>query len=110
MTLQELLGTLASLTGLSAPTFRVPTSVSLAAAWASDFVEAGLLRREPHVPLEGARMSATQMRYDDSRARTELGFTSRPSREALLDAVRYFIATDRVTPGRLAKLHVAETA
>jgi dihydroflavonol-4-reductase len=104
LTMRGVLELLASVSGLHAPTKRVPTSVSLLAAWASDLVEGGLLHREPHVPLEGARMSATQMRYDDTRARTELGYTSRPPREALVDAVRYFMATGRVADARVAAM------
>jgi len=41
------------------------------------------LLREPHVPLEAARMSATKMIFSDNRARTEIGYTSRPAREAI---------------------------
>ncbi|HLK45637.1 MAG TPA: NAD-dependent epimerase/dehydratase family protein, partial [Acidimicrobiales bacterium] len=59
LSMRDLLALLASITGLPAPTLRVPTAVSVLAAFASDAVEAGLLRREPHVPLEGARMAAT---------------------------------------------------
>jgi len=73
----------------------------------SDAVEGGLLRREPHVPLEGARMSATQMRYDDARARDELGYTSRPATAALRDAVAYFVEAGYVEAGRAADVRVA---
>jgi len=31
------------------------------------------------------------MEYDDSRARVELGYTSRPAREALLSAAAWFL-------------------
>jgi dihydroflavonol-4-reductase len=109
--LRELLAVLADLTGRRAPTLRVPASVSLLAARVSDAVEAGLLRREPHVPLEGARMSATQMRFSDARARTELGYASRPAREALCDAARSFLDAGAVdaahAPGVRAALEAA---
>jgi hypothetical protein len=36
-------------------------------------------------------MAATQMRYDDGAARRELGYRSRPAREALLDAARFYL-------------------
>jgi len=104
LTMHELLVLLSEVTGLHAPTLKVPTALSLLAARASDLVEAGLLRREPHVPLEGARMAATQMRYDDARARDELAYTSRPAREALEDAVSFFLATGRVTDARAAQI------
>ena len=70
-------------------------------------MEAGLLRREPHVPLEGARMAATQMRYDDARARDELGYASRPARDALTDAVRFFVDGGYVDAARAATVRGA---
>jgi dihydroflavonol-4-reductase len=102
--MRALLAMLASLTGLRAPSLRVPSGVSVLAARVSDAVEAGLLGREPHVPLEGARMAATQMRYDDTRARAELGYTSRPARDALAAAVEFFVGAGYVDAPRLAAI------
>ena len=89
--LERLLTELAELTGRKAPTLRVPKSVSLAAAWASEIVEGKLLRRTPHVPLEGARMSTTRMAFDDARARTELGYAPRPAREAIAESAAWYL-------------------
>jgi dihydroflavonol-4-reductase len=108
--MDELLALLASLTGLRAPTLRVPSRVSVLAARVSDAVEAGLLRREPHIPLEGALMAATQMRFDDTRARSELGYTSRPARAALADAVEFFVASGYVEASRAAAIRGAASA
>jgi dihydroflavonol-4-reductase len=104
VSMQSLLGELASISGLAAPTHRVPTAVTLLAAHASDAVEARLLRREPHVPLEGARMSATHMRFDDAKARRELGYTTRPTSEALADAIKFFCASGYVSDKRMAMM------
>jgi dihydroflavonol-4-reductase len=89
-TFRQLLEELARVTGRTAPKLRVPHGLSLGAAHVSEFVEGRLLRRRPHVPLEGARMSTTRMAFDDSRARTELGYAPRPAAEALADAVAWF--------------------
>ena len=107
VTMRELLASLAAATSLRAPTLRVPSAVSIAAARVSDAVEAGLLRREPHVPLEGAQMAATQMRFDDSRAREELGYTSRPAADSLRDAARYFVEAGYVREPRAAAIREA---
>ena len=69
LTLQQLLGELAGLTGLPVPRIKVPRSVSLAVAGLSEVVEGRLLRRHPSVPLEAARMSTSQMSFDVTRAR-----------------------------------------
>ncbi|HEV3329183.1 MAG TPA: hopanoid-associated sugar epimerase [Acidimicrobiales bacterium] len=107
LALREMLALLAELTGLRAPTLRVPAAVSVLAARVSDVVEARLLRREPHVPLEGAQMAATQMRYDDARARGELGYASRPARDALSDAVGYFVEEGYVERARASAIRLA---
>ena len=99
-TLQRLLTELAELTGRKAPSLRVPKSVALSAAWASELVEGRLLRRSPHVPLEGARMSTTRMAFDDSRARTELGYAPRSAREAIADSARWYLDNGYVTERR----------
>ena len=70
----------------------------------SEFVEGRLLRRHPSVPLEAARMSTTQMAFDDTRARTELGYAPRPAAEALEDSARWFVANGRVSERRLRRI------
>jgi dihydroflavonol-4-reductase len=104
MAMDELLGTLAEVTGLPFANRRFPRSLALGAGWVSEQLEGRMLGRPPHVPLEAAQMSTTQMRFDDTRARDELGYTSRPAREALRDAARWFVATGRVADARAAKI------
>ena len=101
--LRDVLGTLAAVTGLPAPTRQFPSSLALAAGHVSDFVEGRLLHREPSVPLEGAKMSTTHMSFDDGRARSELGYMSRPPAEALERAARWFVESGAVRPERVAR-------
>jgi dihydroflavonol-4-reductase len=101
--LREVLALLAEATGLPAPTRQFPGSLALAAAWVSDVVEGRLLGREPTIPLEAARMSTTHMSFDDSRARTELGYTSRPAGDALARAAHWFAESGYVRAERLAR-------
>jgi dihydroflavonol-4-reductase len=108
LTLQQLLGQLASLTGLPEPHFKVPRAVSLLVAGVSETVEGRLLRRHPSVPLEAARMSTSQMAFDDKRARGELGYSPRPAVEALEDSARWFAASGRVGERRLARIRWSE--
>jgi dihydroflavonol-4-reductase len=104
MSLATILHELADITGLPRPRFRVPRAVAQAVGRASETVEGRLLRRQPSVPLEAVRMSTTRMAFDDSRAREELGYTSRPAREALLDAVRWYLDNDYIKPSRAARI------
>jgi dihydroflavonol-4-reductase len=104
LSLRELLGDLAAITGLPAPAWRVPRRLTLGAAWISETVEGRLLRRHPRVPLEAARMSTTRMAFDDSRARKELGYQSRPPVEAIEASARWFVENGYVPARRRAKL------
>lgn len=104
LSLEKLLYELSSMTGLSQADFKVPRSVSLAAAWVSDTVEGRLLRRHPSIPLEAARMSTTRMAFDDSRAREELGYSPRPAVEAIEASARWFVENGYVNPKRTARI------
>jgi dihydroflavonol-4-reductase len=104
LTMRELLTELAARTGLPAPTWQVPRLLGLGAGLASHLVEGRLLRRDPAVPWEAARMSTTPMVFDDSRARTELGYTSRPAAEAIESSARWFVDHGYVRPSRYARI------
>jgi dihydroflavonol-4-reductase len=101
--LRDVLAALAEATGLPAPTRQFPNRVALAVAHLSGLVEGRLLGREPTLPLEAAKMSTTHMSFDDRRARTELGYTSRPAAEALHRAAHWFAEAGYVRADRLAR-------
>jgi len=86
------------------PRRQIPRGWVLTAGVASDLVEGRLLRREPRVPLEAARMSATRMIFSDERARSELGHTSRPAREAIEESARWFADNGYVSAHRRAAI------
>jgi dihydroflavonol-4-reductase len=88
--MRAILQALADYTGLPMPRLRVPFGLILAAGASSTLIEGRMLRRDPRVPLEAARMSATPMIFSDERARTEIGHTARPAREAIRESARWF--------------------
>jgi dihydroflavonol-4-reductase len=98
--MRAILQMLAGCSGLPMPRLRLPGGLALAAGVASDVIEGRLLRREPRVPLEAVRMSATWMIFNDERARAEIGHTSRPAREAIEESARWFVENGYVSPGR----------
>ena len=108
LSLHEVLLALAGATGLAAPTRQFPNAFALAAARVSELVQGRLLRGEPSLPLEAARMSTTHMSFDDSRARSELGYTSRPASEALARSAHWFVDAGYVRPDRAARLRWPE--
>jgi dihydroflavonol-4-reductase len=104
LTLEHLLGELAAITGLPRPRLKVPRSVSLAVAAVSETVEGRILHRHPSVPLEAARMSTSQMAFDTTRARAELGYAPRPATEALEASARWFVDSGMVNERRLRRI------
>jgi dihydroflavonol-4-reductase len=102
--LQHLLEVLAASTGLPEARLRVPRVLSLAVAHVSELVEGRLMRRHPSIPLEAARMSTTQMAFDDSRARKELGYSPRAAERAIMDSARWFADNGYVKATRLSRM------
>ena len=100
LSMREILTALAGISGRPAPRLEIPRGIALAAGAASSLIEGRILGREPRVPLEAARMSATRMIFSDARARAELGHTSRPAREAIEDSARWFTEIGYVSPAR----------
>lgn len=96
MTLKEILDTLSRLTGLPAPTVRLPHAVPLAVAAASTLL-ANLTGRPPRVSLESVRMSMHRMFFDAGKAVSQLGLPQSPVEEALLRAVNWFREKGYVT-------------
>jgi dihydroflavonol-4-reductase len=104
MAMREILRTLSDYTGLPMPRLRVPLRLAVTIGAASSLVQGRLLRRDPRVPLEAARMSATMMIFSDERARAELGYVSRPARDAIRDSARWFADNGYVSARRLASI------
>jgi dihydroflavonol-4-reductase len=104
MSLREMLTTLAELCGLSAPRVRLAPRAVLPIVQSAEWFEASVLHREPTLTAEPVRMATTKMEYDTTRARTELGYTSIPAREALRRAAAWFVANGYVKPAQVAKI------
>jgi dihydroflavonol-4-reductase len=104
LSMRDILAVLAACTGLPMPRLLVPRGLILAAGVSSTLVEGRILRRAPRVPLEAARMSATPMIFSDERARTELGYTARPAREAIAASARWFAGNGYVSERRVAAI------
>jgi dihydroflavonol-4-reductase len=89
MSLKEILDTLAGLTGLPAPSVRLPHWIPLsAAAFATGW--ARVSGKPPRFSLESVRMSTHRMFFDGSRAVRELGLPQTPVEEPLARAVEWF--------------------
>ena len=88
-TLKQLLDRLAEMTGLKAPSFRIPYGAAYLAGLAST-AWADLTGREPRAPIEGVRMARKKMWVSSAKAERELGYRPGPVEDALARAVRWF--------------------
>lgn len=89
MTLAQILGKLAAITGRKAPTVRLPYAVAYCAGVCST-AWAGLTGTPPRVPIEAVRMARKKMWVSHEKARRELGFEPGPAETALRRAVEWF--------------------
>jgi hypothetical protein len=105
--LAEVLAIIAELTGRRAPSVRLPRSLVLPIAYLSELWAGLATGREPLTTVAGVRMARHCMFYSSAKAERELGYRARPAREALADAVAWFVAlqsTVRARPGLSAAL------
>ncbi len=92
MSLREMLGTLASITGMPAPRIQMPYAVAWLAVGIENVIAERILQRAPAHPFEGVRMARHKMYFSANRAVRELGLPQSPVEEALRRAVDWFRA------------------
>ena len=109
LTLKQSLDTLAHITGLSAPSLKIPHGLALGVAYASTAFSR-LVGREPQIPVEGVKIAQHTMFVDCSRAQRELNFRPGPVASALERAVRWYEANGYIAPRRAKKLLRAAAA
>jgi dihydroflavonol-4-reductase len=87
--LRDMLAEIAKIAGRAPPRIRFPIAPLFPLAFAAECV-ARFTKREPFVTMDGLRMARHHMFFDDAKARRELGYTSRPYRQGLADAIAWF--------------------
>lgn len=95
LTLQQILGRLAQLSGKAAPTTRIPYALAYVAGLATT-AWANLSGKEPIAPLEGVKMARGKMFVSHEKAATTLGFSPGPVDDALGRAIGWFRANGYV--------------
>ena len=95
LTLEQILGKLAKITGRKAPATRLPFVVAYCAG-ACSTAWAEVTGRPPRVPLEGVRMARKKMWVTHEKARRELGFDPAPADVALSRAAAWFAGAEAV--------------
>lgn len=92
MSIQEVFAVIARTAGLRAPRVPVPWIAAYAAAQLANVVLRPLGRESQLLMLDAVRAGRLAHRFDDTKARAELGYASRPAAHALADATRSALA------------------
>jgi len=89
--LRTMLADIAEMVGRPPPRLKIPVAVTYPVAFVAELA-ARFTGREPFVTLDSVRLASQRMFFDDTKARSALGYVSRPYREAIADAIAWFRA------------------
>jgi dihydroflavonol-4-reductase len=103
LTLKALLDELAKITGLPAPSLKIPHGVALGVAYMNTAFSR-LIGREPGIPVEGVKIAQHLMFVDCAKAQRELGYKPGSVSAALERAVRWYEANGYIKPRRAKKM------
>jgi dihydroflavonol-4-reductase len=102
VTLRQLLLDIAAIVGRRSRPLRLPRRAVYPFAFGAELL-ARATGRAPFVTVDGLRLARYTMHFDDGKARRELGYNSRPYREALAEAIEWFIAAGYMKRPRTMK-------
>jgi dihydroflavonol-4-reductase len=92
VSLRQMLLDIAAIVGRRTRPLRLPRGALYPFAYGAEML-ARATGRPPFATVDGLRMARYTMHFDDAKARRELGYTSRPYREGLAEAIEWFIQT-----------------
>jgi dihydroflavonol-4-reductase len=90
LTLPAMFQLLQQVSGVRAPSIRIPYGLAYLSACVSEFVANTVTHTPPFVTLAGVKLSRKRMFFDASKAVRELGFPQTSAIEALRKAVEWF--------------------
>jgi dihydroflavonol-4-reductase len=106
LTLKQILDKLSSMTGLPAPTIKVPHAIAMGFA-VFDQIFTGTIRgKEPRATIDAVKMGRKKMFASSTKAERELGYKAAPVEDALRRAVDWFQANGYVeSPAQVAAVN-----
>ncbi|MBI2678849.1 MAG: NAD-dependent epimerase/dehydratase family protein [Candidatus Koribacter versatilis] len=92
LTLKQLLDKLAAISGVPAPTKKVPHGVALGFAYLDEFFTGRVMKRAPRATVDAVRMGKKKMFASSAKAERDLGWRVVPIDAALRRACDWFIS------------------
>ena len=89
MTLESIISYACNSENIKPPKIRLPHNLILPVAWIMESISK-ITGNEPLVTIDGVRMSKKIMYFSSKKAKTKLGYHSRPATEGLKDAIEWF--------------------
>ena len=90
ISLQQILGTIDEITGIHRKRVRLPHLCILPIAWCMGKISL-VTGKEPRATVDSVRMAQKFMYFSSEKAAKNLGYTFRPARQALEDAIQWFV-------------------
>jgi dihydroflavonol-4-reductase len=87
--LRDMLSLIAKLVGRKPPTISLPRGPLYPLAYGAEAI-ALITGQEPFLTADALRMSRYKMFFTSAKAQSQLGYTARPYRDGLLDAIAWF--------------------
>ena len=95
MSLKEILQALEKITGIKAPSIKIPYWIAYATGLACETLSNLITKTPPAVPLAGVKMAKYFMYFDSSKAIRELGLPQNQVENALSQSVQWFQENQR---------------
>jgi dihydroflavonol-4-reductase len=106
LTLKQILDKLSAVTGLSAPTMKVPHAVAMGFAIFDQFFTGTIRGKEPRATVDAVKMGRKKMFASSAKAERELGYNVMPVEDALRRAIDWFQAHGYVeSPAQVATVN-----
>ena len=90
LSLQTILGIICEITDKKPPSIKLPHNLILPIAWCMERW-ADISKKEPRATVDEIRMSRKHMYFSSDKAVKELGYQFRPAKEAIKDAIDWYI-------------------
>jgi dihydroflavonol-4-reductase len=98
--LGDILSEIAALTGGKPPRFRLPHAWVMPIAVAAE-TWCRCFGGDPFATVDGVRMARKRMFFSSRKAELRLGYSARPARQGLAEAIRWFVAEGYLPANRL---------
>ena len=88
--LRDLLAILHEISDRPMPKRQVPYWLAYAVSLVQELIADYITHKPPQAPLTGVRLAGSPMHFSSRKAQEELGFTARPIKESLIDALEWY--------------------